>query len=361
MLWNVSDLCRLLAVSHLALLAFVLLREHRRDPSCLASVFLIATSIAHQLTPVLAPLPVPTALFQAVLTLGFGVPFAFWLLAKTHFEDDFRLRPLHPLLFFVLVGVCWVSWHAAAGAGASATDHQAFWSVLPRLVGLAFVIHALIQVHVGARADLVVPRLRLRHIVLSLAGTYILLELVAEALLRDAARVGIADRVHAVSVLALVLVILALALRLRPDVLRPSRPPLDAPAAADPLLVERLVRMVEEQGAYREEGLTIAALAERLGAQEYRVRQLINDHLGFRNFNAFLHHYRIGEAQRALSDPARAHLGVAQIAYEVGYRSLGPFNKAFKEASGLTPSEYRAARRERPAPDLAKGSRPGAA
>jgi AraC-like DNA-binding protein len=74
-----------------------------------------------------------------------------------------------------------------------------------------------------------------------------------------------------------------------------------------------------------------------------RVRQLINLQLGFRNFNAFLHHYRIREAQQALADPAKRHLSVAQIAYEVGYRSLGPFNRAFKEATGRTPSDYRAA------------------
>jgi AraC-like DNA-binding protein len=48
---------------------------------------------------------------------------------------------------------------------------------------------------------------------------------------------------------------------------------------------------------FREEGLTIADLAQRLGVQEYRVRQFINAQLGFRNFNAFLHQYRLREAQ----------------------------------------------------------------
>ena len=40
---------------------------------------------------------------------------------------------------------------------------------------------------------------------------------------------------------------------------------------------------------------------------------------------------------------------MAEVAYQVGFRSLGPFNKAFKELSGLTPTEYRASQRLREA------------
>ena len=251
---------------------------------------------------------------------GFAVPFAFWLLAQTHFDDDFRLRPLHLVLLAGLLRLCFL----ARSAPRFPLEERAVWMVAPRLAGLGFVLHALIQVHVGARSDLVLPRLRLRYVVLTLTGTYILLELLAEASLREAATTGIGDRVHAVSILVLVLIITGLALRLRPDVLRPTRATVEVPASADPLLAEGLTRLVEEQQVFREEGLTIAHLAQRLGVQEYRVRQFINAQLGFRNFNAFLHQYRLREAQKALLDPARSRLGVAQIAFQVGYRSLGP-------------------------------------
>ena len=89
------------------------------------------------------------------------------------------------------------------------------------------------------------------------------------------------------------------------------------------------------------------------------MRQVINSQLGFKNFNAFVNHYRVREAGQVLADPARMHLGVAEVAYQVGFRSLGPFNKAFKELTGLTPTEYRASRRvpevestSPPAPDI---------
>jgi AraC-like DNA-binding protein len=42
-----------------------------------------------------------------------------------------------------------------------------------------------------------------------------------------------------------------------------------------------------------------------------------------------------------LSDPAQARTPVSAIAYEMGFGSLGPFNRAFKGATGLTPTEWR--------------------
>src|SRR5204863_8256751 len=132
---------------------------------------------------------------------------------------------------------------------------------------------------------------KLRYVVLGIAGTYILLELLAEAILGGAALQPLADRVHAVSVCVLIFGLSFLCFSIRPDVLRPSRPAADAPALA-PALRARLRVLIDVEQVFREEGLTIAALAQRLDAHEYRVRQLINSQLGFKNFNAFLHHLR---------------------------------------------------------------------
>jgi AraC-like DNA-binding protein len=131
-------------------------------------------------------------------------------------------------------------------------------------------------------------------------------------------------------------------LRVQPQILRPARMPAEAAPALDPRLGERLRELIERERVYREEGLTVSGLAQRLGSQEHRVRQLVNSQLGFKNFNAFLHHYRVRDAQRALCDPSQRHRSVAEIAYEVGFASLGPFNRAFKEMTGQTPTEFRA-------------------
>ena len=72
------------------------------------------------------------------------------------------------------------------------------------------------------------------------------------------------------------------------------------------------------------------------------LRTLINQELGYRNFNDFLHHYRLQEASARL---VGEDLPILTIALECGYGSIGPFNRAFKQRMGMTPSEYRGAAR----------------
>jgi len=62
---------------------------------------------------------------------------------------------------------------------------------------------------------------------------------------------------------------------------------------------------------------------------------------GHRNFNAFLNRYRIEEAKAALADPEQKEVPVLTIAMDAGFQSLGPFNRAFKAATDLTPTEFR--------------------
>ena len=99
--------------------------------------------------------------------------------------------------------------------------------------------------------------------------------------------------------------------------------------------------LMKEQHLYAEHGLTITQLAARLNEKEYRVRKVINGSMGYRNFSQFLNHFRIREATRRLIDAETRRLPVLTIAIDVGYASLAPFNKAFKAAHGVTPTEYR--------------------
>ncbi len=92
---------------------------------------------------------------------------------------------------------------------------------------------------------------------------------------------------------------------------------------------------------HREEKLSIGSLAARLGLPEYKLRRLINQGLGHRNFNAFLNRYRIEDAKHALAGPARAAVPMLTLAMDCGFQSLGPFNRAFKAETGLIPTEFR--------------------
>jgi AraC-like DNA-binding protein len=329
-MWASVDLFRLLASSHLVVLIALCLRGDRRDPSARASIAFMSAILCHLLAPVLIDHGGRGPMVFVVRLMGSAVPFIFWVLARVHFDDEFRLRTEHWAMLAVLV-TC---------RGLAALHADASWAGLPRLVAVAFVVHALLRVYAGAGSDLVVARIRLRYGVLLVSGTVILIELLAELLLRGDA-LAMADKVHAAGVYLVSAGVSIAASLMRPEMLRPVRAPLPG-LALDPVLTRRLDQLIEAEQVFRQEGLTIAALAERLGAPEYKVRQLINAQLGFKNFNAFLNSYRIREAQKSLLDPARRHLGIAQVAYEVGYRSLGPFNKAFKEITGRTPTDFRA-------------------
>jgi len=125
----------------------------------------------------------------------------------------------------------------------------------------------------------------------------------------------------------------------------------DAQAAAPPqpnlnpaenVLKQKLDAAMAD-GVYRETGLSIGVLASKLGVPEHRLRALINQRLGYRNFSDFLNSHRIADAQAWLSDPAKVALPVLTIAMDLGYGSLAPFNRAFRDTTGQTPTDWRRA------------------
>lgn len=134
----------------------------------------------------------------------------------------------------------------------------------------------------------------------------------------------------------------------RADALTAAVPPDDVPVApppvadpADDRLAAALDHAMRDRRLYRGESLTIAGLAAQLDVPEYRLRRVINQRLGHRNFNAFVNAWRLQDAYDALADPRLRDRPVLTIALEAGFQSIGPFNRAFKAATGLTPSEFR--------------------
>jgi len=106
-------------------------------------------------------------------------------------------------------------------------------------------------------------------------------------------------------------------------------------------IVSHLDELMTKQFVYRKMGLTIGQLAQELGLPEYRLRRIINAGLGFRNFNDYLNGFRIKEAGQRLADPSQNSEAILNIALDTGFRSLSSFNKAFRDAFGLTPTAYR--------------------
>jgi AraC-like DNA-binding protein len=127
--------------------------------------------------------------------------------------------------------------------------------------------------------------------------------------------------------------------------------PKTTPQAVNPSLLSRLEQLMTKERIFRQEGMTIGALASRLAVPEERLRRAINEGLGYRNFNAFINHYRL---EAALSDPSQHDVPVLTIAMDAGFQSLGPFNRAFKADTGTTPTEYRRLARSAPSADASR-------
>ncbi|WP_224814116.1 helix-turn-helix domain-containing protein [Hasllibacter sp. MH4015] len=119
-----------------------------------------------------------------------------------------------------------------------------------------------------------------------------------------------------------------------------SPAPEPSSAGPDTALITR-IRAAMAAGAWRQEGLTIGGLAAQLNVPEHRLRRAINGGLGHRNFSSFINSHRIAAAKAQLADPEGEGTTILEIAYDVGFASLGPFNRAFRAATGQSPTEFR--------------------
>lgn len=123
-----------------------------------------------------------------------------------------------------------------------------------------------------------------------------------------------------------------------------SPPARRAPTTEHARLAERLLRLLREEAIDTRPDLKIGDVAARLGQPEYKVSQCISAALGFSNFNRLINHHRIERAKRLLADPTQ-DLPILEVAFECGFGSVGPFNRAFKDQTGMTPRVFRAASR----------------
>ncbi|HEY8880929.1 MAG TPA: AraC family transcriptional regulator [Roseateles sp.] len=327
------------------LLAVLILLPHRRHVrhadlvrtgialslSCAVQVFSASPWVEHELRCSVQAPGIGISLGSAVL---------FWLFARAVFEDGFRLRPWHGGL-----------WAAVALFGATVCQWGAWWQpwVLMRAIPVVFALLGLAAVAGPWRVDLVEPRRRLRGLVVGGGASY--------ALVMVALRVSSPDgTLSDAKALADVVMLLSLTSLIAWQLLRPGaqglwgEPALPAPAPApippdadlqDQAVATALAALMGEGRGYAQEGLSLAGLAEQLGAPEYRLRRVINQGLGHRNFNAYVNGLRLAEAKRRLADPAERSLPVLSIALDVGFGSIGPFNRAFKADTGTTPTEFR--------------------
>jgi AraC-like DNA-binding protein len=283
-------------------------------------------------------------------------PLAFWMLARALFEESFV--PSAPLVLAaaIFTGVAsaadWGRFALGPMGGAPAAAHALFLGL--RAVSMALVAHGVYVAIAGWRGDLVDARRGVRAAFALLAGGAFGATVASSFLFPDGAPQAV--RIPAMAALALATLAFLLLVasgglgeKLR-EVLPPERLPAERPHAVerpDEALAQRVVEAMERHEVWRQERLTLAGLARRLEAPEYRLRRAIHHHLGHRHFSAFLAHYRLEAAAAVLADPAREAIPVIEVALECGFNSIGPFNRAFRGRFGVTPTRFRAAARAR--------------
>lgn len=271
----------------------------------------------------------------------------FWLLARALFRDDARIGPRH----LAVVGLV-----AAAGSWQQIVFLPAYRAgdagALQVALGFGFdvalsgfIILAVIEAWRGLAADLVEQRRRLRFGFTVLTAAYLGSALVVQTLnlLGEGDALELAMRANPVIVAAVFLGLAGSLVERRRvswlDVAEPSVRVALSPTEAR--VLRRLLQAVEHDRVHLTAGLSIGQLARRLDASEPMLRRVINRGLGHRNFNDFLNARRIEVARDALARPELARQPVLAIAMDVGYGSVGAFNRAFKARVGTTPTDYR--------------------
>lgn len=287
--------------------------------------------------------------FELPIFFGcFGAAVFLWLFSQALFDDGFRLSPWHGGVLLLAEGLGagrWLARHMAPDLDAE-FDLAGILLLAHQLLSLILIISALVLAYLGRAGDLVEGRRRFRLLLVGVSGIYAAIIVATEIYLRTGRAAAELELLNVALIDLVSFAFLIAATQLRPSLV-PARAPTAAaePAAPateveDPLL-DALQSLMDEDKAYLQEGLTVKGLADRLSTQEYRLRRMINGRLGYRNFSEFLNSYRLAEARQRLADPDCARLPILTIAMDCGYASLGPFNRAFKQAAGMTPSEFR--------------------
>ncbi len=334
------------AFALILLIIILIVRDHRHTLAGKIAVLFLVTVLGHLLATIRHNNDLEHIFEWFAEILSNAAPGLFWILARAWFGDE---RPGWRSWLIVLISSLLMRWHVHALD--SGSEELIFLSgLIARAAGVILVLFGLFVAWKGRGDDLIDERRRLRSHGIAAIGLYTILVLLVEigmrqdgAILPDVLRFWL---IFGIFLLALGATISIVRLN-RDDLFGP--PKMDEPliqghrSEIDIGLAERLEQYIQAELAWRNEGLAIGDLARALDIKEYQLRNLINKQLGHRNFAAYLNGYRLKEVKQALVDPSQKDVPILTIALDAGFGSLGPFNRAFRDAEGMTPSQFRAA------------------
>ena len=334
---------RAIGVALLALVAVSVLRTRERTHRTRSVAWLAASVAAFMLTSMPGADRIFGAFIYPLTALCSTHPVWFWICARVLFSDRATLRT-SDVICLGAMGVAGVLYQSQLPADSTDTAVRVL-GVAFAASGLAFACLAPLTVYFGMAGDLDLRRRQLRQWFVPVVSIYLAAVLVTQAIVMfqggSTPRTLVLLNLVVIDVAAAIALSTFVQLRVVNWIAAVDIPPAVALSRLEESVFERLNRRFVAERLYAREALTIAQLATLLGTQEHVLRRVINQGLGFRNFNDFLHTHRLKEAAGRLGDPQLRRIPVLTIALEVGYGSIGPFNRAFKERFGVTPTEYR--------------------
>jgi len=339
----VELILRVVGITLFALLSILLLRAKSSELKIKSGAWLAASVAAFFLTSMPGADALLGALVYPLTALCSTHAVWFWLFCMALFTDGARLRRGH-IACLVLMALAGVTYQSAYDGGDTAATVRIL-GVGFSAAWLAFACLAPFTVFLGASGDLDPRRRRIRRWFVPGVSLYLAVVVVTQCVMLFRGH-STPTPLVLLNLLVLDAVgLLALSTFLRVRVHNWLEVIDNAPAVElsrlEQHVLAHLNRRFTAERLYAREALTITGLASLLGTQEHLLRRVINQGLGFKNFNDFLHYHRLKEAAARLRDPAAQRLPVLTIALEAGYGSIGPFNRDFKERFGLTPTEYR--------------------
>lgn len=126
----------------------------------------------------------------------------------------------------------------------------------------------------------------------------------------------------------------------------PTRFTMQAMTAEEKDIAAKVKKLMEVDKLYHEPAFSRADLARELDVSENTLSRVINVAFG-KSFPRMLNEFRVDDAKRMLHDRA---IPIQVVASEVGFNSLASFNRAFREITSITPTQYRLTTSPVPAP-----------
>lgn len=103
----------------------------------------------------------------------------------------------------------------------------------------------------------------------------------------------------------------------------------------DEILYQKVIFYIQK---HYTEDITLSGIAKRFGYNEKYLSHTLHELTGT-HFRKLLTLYRINKAKELLSSGGNDN--ISSIALSCGFSALNTFHRAFKEATGVTPSEYK--------------------